>query len=976
MTKTIGRNDPCPCGSGKKHKLCCGRLVPPPAPVVRAPATAPSALLQPALEHLQAGRLAQAHALLSQALDSAPGNADALHLMGLVAQRAGQHAAAIDLIQQAVRANPAHQLYYVNLGNSFQDAGRVVDAIACFRKAIQLNPGYAEAHNNLGNALRDHGDLDAAAKSYRDALAIRPAYSYAHNNLANLLRDRGQLDEAIRGYRKAIASSPDYVEAHNNLANALRAQGKLDAAVAEYHKALALAPGFVDAHNNLGNVLLDQGHRDEAVACYRTAIALQPDFPVAYFNLGNAFRAQDRSPAAVESYRKAISLKPDYAEAHFNLGVALAAMGGASEAIASYRDAIRFRPAGYAEAELNLGILLQAQDRPDEALACFRRVVAQKPNSAEAYHNLGALLTNRGDMAGAVESFGFALHCMPDYPDAHNGLGNALLNQGKNDEAHEHFRRALALKPDYAEAWGNLGSVLTNLGKYDEAVACYRKTLELKPGYAEAYNNLAGLFTLQARFDEALECYRKALPLASDPASTYSNYLFAHAYHFLSGPAAYLDLARGWEVACVPEPERRAARSRRFNRAPLAGRRLRVGYVSGDFRQHAASHFLAELFSRHDRNRIELFGYTTSPLRDAVTERLQALAEHWVPVAGRSDSVVRDRIEADAIDVLVDLSGHTAGNCLGAIARRAAPVQAHYLGYFASTGLTEMDYWIGDTILTPAAADAHFSERIWRLPQVWVSYDGNRQAPVADWHPAADGSVWLGSFNNLGKLTPATLALWARVLHALPQGRLLLKTRDLADPGCRQRVLDDFARHGIAAGRIELQDASATPSWPEHMAYYNRLDIALDPVGAVGGGTTTCDALWMAVPVVALLGDRMASRMTASMLDAIGHPEWIAASEAEYIDKVVALARDVDRRKALRPRQRAEMAASPLCDAQGLAGELERAYIAMFERWHEMQGQANRAKTGDSPFPGLRSAGNPDAGDIRGTQAADGRTTP
>ena len=244
-----------------------------------------------------------------------------------------------------------------------------------------------------------------------------------------------------------------------------------------------------------------------------------------------------------------------------------------------------------------------------------------------------------------------------------------------------------------------------------------------------------------------------------------------------------------------------------------------------------------------------------------------------------------------------------------------------------------MDYWIGDEILTPHSTDSHFSEQVWRLPRVWVCYDGNAGAPLPEWQPAADGSVWIGSFNHLNKLTPETLALWARVLHALPEGRLLLKTKQLADAGNRQRIIDAMAAQGVAANRIELQDGSSTPDWPAHMSYYNRLDIALDPVGGVGGGTTTCDALWMALPVVTLSGDRMASRMTASMLTALGHPEWIARSQAEYVDTVVALARDAHLRKSLRETQRACMAHSTLCNAHDLAMKLEDAYFEMFGRW-------------------------------------------
>ncbi|MEJ1959078.1 MAG: hypothetical protein WDM70_06150 [Nitrosomonadales bacterium] len=223
-----------------------------------------------------------------------------------------------------------------------------------------------------------------------------------------------------------------------------------------------------------------------------------------------------------------------------------------------------------------------------------------------------------------------------------------------------------------------------------------------------------------------------------------------------------------------------------------------------------------------------MFAYSTNEKKDTVTQRLQSLVDHWIFVAGTSDVGIRERIEADGIDVLIDLSGHTGLNRLGVFARRAAPVQAHYLGYFASTGLSEMDYWIGDDIVTPIEMEHQFSERIWRLPRVWVSYKTVLDAPEPDWRPADDGSIWIGSFNNLGKLTPATLALWGRVLAALPEGKLLLKSKELADAGNRQRILNILSGHGVSPERIDLQPGS---NWVDYMAQYNRLDIALDPVG-------------------------------------------------------------------------------------------------------------------------------------------------
>ncbi|MBI5657961.1 MAG: tetratricopeptide repeat protein [Nitrosomonadales bacterium] len=555
--------------------------------------------------------------------------------------------------------------------------------------------------------------------------------------------------------------------------------------------------------------------------------------------------------------------------------------------------------------------------------------------AAKAHYRSGNAFLEQGKPGAAISSYRMALALKPDYAEAHVNLGNVLYEQGNLDEAIENFHKALTFRLDFAQAHYNLGNALYEQGRLGEAAERYRRTIALRPDFADAHNNLGLALQKQGEMDRASASYREALALKPDYAEAYSNLLFLYAYHAMLDPAEYLSLARNWERACLSAEERQAARSRTFRRPPPGGRRLKVGYVSGDFRQHAVSYFVEQLFARHDKTRIELFAYSSHGQRDAATERLQALAEHWIPVSGAPDAAVCQRIEADGIDVLVDLSGHTAFNRMGVFARRAAPVQAYYLGYFASTGLTEMDYWIGDQTLTPPETDSHFSERVWRLPRISMSYEGKVDAPLPGWQPDQGGAVRVGSFNNLGKLTPATLALWAKVLHALPQAGLLLKTRELADGNNRRRILDTMVGHGILPERIELVDGSATPGWAAHMACYDRLDIALDPVGGHGGVTTTCDALWMAVPVVALMGGRVTSRMTASMLEALGHPEWVARSEGEYVEKVVGLARNVGQRKALRSAQRDRMAASPLCDARDLAANLENAYFEMFQRWQE-----------------------------------------
>jgi protein O-GlcNAc transferase len=606
--------------------------------------------------------------------------------------------------------------------------------------------------------------------------------------------------------------------------------------------------------------------------------------------------------------------------------------GRLPEAEALYRQILSTAP-DHPDALYLLGMIAYEVGKNGASVELIGRALSLNPRFVEGHNNIGLALHRMERYAEAAGHFRAALALRPDYADAHSNLGLTLHAQGRPVDAVGHYRTALALKPD-PETYNNLGIVQKAQNELEAAAENFLKALLLKPDYAIAHYNLGNVFTQQGKHDRAAESYRSALALKPDYAEAHSNWLFLHSFHHSLDHRAYLSLARGWEQASVPVEARRLAREKIFRRAPLSGRRLKLGYVSGDYRQHPVSYFVEQLFARHDRARVEVFAYSASGMRDAVTERLQTSVDHWVPVERMGDAAAAERIEADKIDVLIDLSGHTEHSRLGVFARRAAPVQASYLGYFASTGLTEMDYWIGDATLTPPEMDEHFSERVWRLPRVWVAYKTIADAPEPAWRPAADGQVWLGSFNNLGKLTPATLSLWARVLHALPEGKLLLKTKELADAGNRGRILDALAAHGIPASRIELRRES---DWQSYMAAYNRLDIALDPVGAHGGGTITCDALWMGVPVVHSLGDRATSRFTASMLDAIGHPEWIAHSEAEYIARAVALARDVALRRALRAGQRSRMAASPLCDARDLAAALENAYFEMFERWQAKQ---------------------------------------
>lgn len=702
--------------------------------------------------------------------------------------------------------------------------------------------------------------------------------------------------------------------------------GRLEQANSAYQQALSLNPNHPDALHLLGMLAHQVGDHEFAADLINLALHATPNSAVFLCNLGNVLQAQGKHAEAIQSFRKAIAIDANNAVLHFNLACALQTQKQLSAAAACYRQAITLAPQ-HIESHSNLGHTLQAQGKLDLALESFQRALNIAPDLPEMHFNLGAALSQQGKLDDAIESYRRALTLFPDYAQAHCNLGAALLAQGKLSEAIASYRHAIALIPSMGEAHYNLGIALQAQNELEAAICSYRKTLELQPNFVEGYCNLGNALRAQGHLEAAAEHYQKALSIKPDYANAYSNLLFLRGYHATVPAQNYLAQARGWELACIPEQIRQAARKKTFKRAPLGKRRLKIGYVSGDLRKHAVSFFIEQLFAQHDRARVELFAYSNNHARDEVTERLNTLAEHWIPVSALSDEEVCARIEQDGIDVLIDLSAHSAHNRLGVFARRAAPVQASYL-YFASTGLSEMDYWIGDATLAPPELDAHFSEQVWRLPRTWLSYKTIAAAPVPNWHP--DTTLWLGSFNNLGKITPATLQLWAQILHALPEARLLLKNKELGDAGNRQRILSELATHDIAAARVDLQPGSA---WADYMAEHDRLDIALDPIAAHGGGTSTCDALWMGVPVIHLEGEQVGARFSASLLQAIGRNEWVAHSPAEYVEKTVALARDVTLREQLRNTQREAMAHSPLCDARGLAHALENAYSTMFEHW-------------------------------------------
>ena len=666
--------------------------------------------------------------------------------------------------------------------------------------------------------------------------------------------------------------------------------GRLTDAEKLYRQVLAQQPAHADAWHRLGGVLAALGKNDEAADAIRHALALRSNWPEAHSNLGNVLRNLNRLDEAVAACRQALALKPDYAIAYNNLANALKDQGQLTQAIAAYQRAITLNP-NYAKAHANLGLALQDAGQLPEAITAYRRALALNPNTPDVQTNLAHALRHRGQLDEAIAAYRQAIALQPDLASAHNDLGIALREKGLTDQALAAYRHALALQPDYAEAHNNLANALTDLGHLDEALAAYRQALALKPDYVSAHSNLLFALLLHPAYD------------APAIAREHRAWNLQHATHLQQFIQPHLN-----------------------DRSPT--RRLRIGYVSPRFNSLPEGRFLLPLLTHHDRAQFEIFAYSQVPFPDAMTQRLRAHTDTWRNLVGLSDDHAADLIRQDRIDILVDLAMHSGHNRLLVFARKPAPVQVTYLAYASTTGLATIDYRLSDPYLDPPSMDESiYTEKTLRLPETYWCFDPPAECPAVNPLPALTrGHITFGCLAKFYKITPPALAAWAHILQAVPTSHLLLHA---SQGPHRQEVLDLFQRHGIDPTRIHF--APKVPL-PEYFQSYHTLDLILDTF-PYAGGTTTCDALYMGVPVITLAGPTAVSRAGSSLLSNVGAPELIAHSPEEYIHLATTLAQNLPRLTHLRATLRPRMEQSPLMNAPRFTHHLEAAYRHIWETW-------------------------------------------
>jgi predicted O-linked N-acetylglucosamine transferase (SPINDLY family) len=769
----------------------------------------------------------------------------------------------------------------------------------------------------LYNARR-YAELESQA---RLLLVKHPKTPFTWQLLGGALQMQGK--DALAAFQKVAALSPNDASAHFNLGVAYKAAGQMEQSAASYRSALVLNPKYIEALSNLGNVLQDLSQLDEAVQCYRKALVIQPRSADTHYSLGNALRGLKQFEQAVESYQQVVRLKPDLAAAHCDLGSALKELGNLNEAVECYQRAIAIVPM-FVEAHRNLGGLFRELGRTEEALRCYQQALQIQPDSAEMLSNLALIFYDLKQFNHAITSCQRAIALNPNYALAHNNLGLSLKAIGQLDSAVTSYRSAIACDADCTSAYNNLGNTLKDLRRYDEAIESYRQAIHRMPNFAEAYNNLGTAQSSLGQFSNAQASFKQALEAKPDYFDAHSNLLMDSCYISTLGPADYLAEAlhfgesitrkvttRFTTWQCEPTPQK-----------------LRVGIVSADLHSHPVGHFLESLLAQLNQSRIELIAYTNNPIGDALTARIKPYFSAWKPVFVLSDQATAQLIHNDGIHVLIDLSGHTAKNRLPMFAWKPAPVQVTWLGYFASTGVSAIDYLLADEMGVPESQRSHFSETIWYLPDTRLCFTPpDAGLPVASLPSLSNGYITFGCFQNLAKIGDAVLAVWGSIFAALPHARLRLMSQQLNDPSVVSLLQQRLQKYGITEERVSLYRSVPREAY---LAAHAEVDVILDTF-PYPGGTTTCEALWMGVPTLTLAGDTLLARQGASLLTAAGLPDWIATSENEYVAKAVHFASDLPKLAALRAKLREQVRTSPLFDAPRFASHFEEAMWAIWQ---------------------------------------------
>lgn len=846
--------------------------------------------LRSAIDHHRRGELAAAEALYAQTIASTPEDAYALRCLASLLSQQGRFDEAIDRLERALALQPNDAAIWNEHGSLLANADRLEQALASFQRATQIDPRLPEPACNFGQVLCFLGRHDEALPWLDRAIAGRPTLPLAHNLRVDALYSMGRHSEVVQACREAFAVGVESAHLRHMSGTSLIVLGQSSEALIAFDRALQLEPRHVDVLNGRGNALHALGRHEAALRAFDQALALKTDNPEALNNRAMALAALQRYSEALEHIDRALKYKPDFADAWNGRGAALDLL-----------------------------------NRQDEAVTAFDRAIALNPNHPTALSNRGIVLVKQGSYESGLESLDRALALNSLDSDALNSRGNALGALGRRDEAFASFERALAIRPDFQEALVSYGSWLGRSGRAAEASRILRRAAEIDSG---RYPESAGsAFYAAAKCCDWVDYDSQARTLLQRVRAGERAAAPFHLLLIAQSPADQLDCARIWIREKYSNMRGAAPAAAARNRE-----RLRIAYLSPDFRSHPVASQACRLFELHDRSRFETIAVAFGPPApgDAMRERLERAFDRFLVIPdSTSDREAARQIRDLDVAIAIDLAGYTSDGRPGVLACRPAPVQVSFLGYPGTLGADHIDYLIADRVVVPEEHRAGYSERLVNLPRSFFALDDTRQiAPTPSRRQAGlpdEGFVY-SCFNHNYKLTPALFDIWMSVLRQVPGSVLWLSEPARVAADNLQR---EAQRRGISSERLIFAPRLADPA--DHLARLRLADLFLDTL-PYNAHATACDALWAGLPVLTCLGPTFTGRVAGSLLHALGMPELVVQSLSAYETVACELANDGARLAALRARLSSPETRSGLFDTDRLRRELEWAYGAMWER--------------------------------------------
>jgi predicted O-linked N-acetylglucosamine transferase (SPINDLY family) len=883
-----------------------------------------NSLLQEAIQNIQRNNFVEAKILLLKILDTEPSNFDALNIIGVITGKENNHIEAINFFKKAQKIRPDNNLVNFNLAKAFSESGNDLEAIKYYKIAIRLNKNHLGSYLNFGKSLHQLERYDEALSYYDQVIKLKPDYFEAYYNKGNTLKNLKRYDEALSCYRQVIKLKPEYFDAYVARGVIFESLKSYDEALLNYDQAIKLKPDFAEAYNNKALTLYSLKRYDEAIFQYDQAIKLKPDFAEAYNNKALTLYSLKRYDEAIFQYDQAIKLKPDFAEAYNNKALTLYSLKRYDEAIFKYDQAIKLKP-HFVESYSNKGNIFFDLKLYDEALLNYDQAIKLKPDYAEAYNNKATAIYNLKRYEEALSYYDQAIKLKPDFAEAYNNKGSIYKDLKRYDEALFNSDQAIKLKPDFPEAYYNKGNIFKDLKIYDEALFNYEQAIKLKPDYEYLFGILLHMKMYMCDWqDFNVKVENLLLQTNENKKSSFCYPVLA----LTDSPSIQRKSSEIWINDKHP-----------FNSlfGPILKSRqrdkIKIGYYSPDFREHPVTYLLTELIELHDKNQFELFGfYFGPPDSSKMHKRVSSAFNQFIDVGLKSDKDIALISRELGIDIAVDLTGFTESARTDIFSYRAAPIQVNYLGYPGTTGAEYIDYIIADPIIIPTESQQYYSEKIVYLPNSYQVND--RQRSMTDKVFTKDelglpkDSFVFCCFNNNYKITPNTFDGWVRILKVV-KGSVLWLLED--NPIAVLNLRKEAQVRGLDPNRLVFAKR-ANP--PEHLARHRAADLFIDTL-PYNAHTTASDALWAGLPVLTCMGESFASRVAASLLNAIELPELITTTQKQYEARAIELATNPEKLKAIKYKLERNRLTTALFDTPRFTKHIEAAYKQMYERYQD-----------------------------------------